>query len=182
MKPATATVLSLSLFALAGFGVRPLAAQVADPTGTWVNDDGKGIIQIADCGVLSKLPPTNDLCGVVVWLKDPLDPATGKPPVDHNNVDPAKRNRPILGLEVVIGMKPSRTAGRWDGRVYSIDDGKAFDGSLIVKSATQMRVQGCLLLICQGEEWTRQAVPDAPKATTRPATGRPPSAAQPRAR
>jgi uncharacterized protein (DUF2147 family) len=150
-------------------------AHAADPTGTWLVEDRNGIVQIGDCGVLAQpgipalppSPPTGSLCGVIVWLKDPLDPATGKPPVDKNNADPAKRGVPMMGLKVFSDMAPSRAPDRWDGRVYNLDDGKTYDGSLIMQSDTALRIQGCLLFICQGENWTRQALP-APTAPPQP--------------
>jgi uncharacterized protein (DUF2147 family) len=152
-------------------------ARAADPLGTWLVEDQNGIVQIGDCGALA-LPqagvatpaavqpasqPTNTLCGMVVWLRDPLDPATGKPPVDKNNVDPARRGLPILGLRVFFDMMPSSTPDRWDGRVYNIDDGKTYDGSLIMKGESALRIQGCLLFVCQGENWTRQPLPEPVK-------------------
>jgi uncharacterized protein (DUF2147 family) len=184
--PALNFATALTVLAIGVVSSTPLFAQAADPTGTWLNEDKDGIIQIADCGVQAKAAPTGALCGVVVWMKNPIDAATGKPQADRNNVDPAKRSLPIMGMQVISQMLPSRTAGRWDGRVYDLDSGKTYDGSLIVKSATQMRVQGCQFFICQGEEWVRQAVPETPKTPARPGTSRPspsPTApAQPRAR
>jgi len=148
------------------------AAYAADPKGTWLNEDKDGIVQITDCG--------SALCGSVVWVKDPLDPATGKPLTDKKNTDPALRGRPIMGLLIVSGMKQTSTASKWDGRIYSIDDGKTFDGNLIMKSDNEMRVQGCVMLICQGETWTRTTLPSPPAgaAPARPS----PSAAPQRAR
>jgi uncharacterized protein (DUF2147 family) len=189
MIPRSKTTTVLCVLALAALGATPLCAQAVDPTGTWLNEDKDGIIKIGDCGVLASAAPTGALCGTVVWLKNPIDPKTGQPQADKNNVDPAKRGQPIMGMKVVFDMKATRTAGRWDGRVYDLDSGKTYDGSLIVKSATEMRVQGCLLLICQGEDWVRQTVPETAKPQTtspRPAPSRPqplpPSPAQPRAR
>lgn len=138
------------------------AAYAADPTGAWLNEDKDGIVQIADCG--------GALCGNVVWIKNPLDAATGQPALDKKNTDPAQRSRPIMGLRVLSAMKPSSTAGKWDGNIYSIDDGKTFGGNLIMKGDNEMRVQGCVMLICQGETWTRTALPAA-------APARPPAAA-----
>jgi uncharacterized protein (DUF2147 family) len=158
----------------------PTKAQSLTPNGTWLNEDKDGIVEISDCGTQAGSEPTNTLCGKVVWLKNPIDPKTGQPQVDKNNVDPAQRGRPIMGMQPITQMKPSGTAGRWDGRVYDLDSGKTYDGSLIVKSATQMRVQGCLLLICQGEEWVRQAVPAITNQHSSPMP-RPPAGPRPAA-
>jgi uncharacterized protein (DUF2147 family) len=168
--------LTLAL-AAAAFGAHAIPAMTpgaVDPIGTWINEDKDGIVQIGDCGMLASAAPSGTLCGNVVWLKTPIDPATGRPQADRHNIDPAHRGRPILGMQVISQMRPSGTPGRWEGRVYDLDSGKTYDGSLIVRSATQMRVQGCQFLICQGEEWMRQAIPDtaAPRSP----------AAQPRAR
>jgi uncharacterized protein (DUF2147 family) len=182
------TAIAWTAFALAAVVSGSLRAQSLNPTGTWFNENKDAIVQIGDCGVLAAGVPTGTLCGVVAWLERPIDPATGRPPTDRNNVDPAKRSQPLMGMQVISQMRPSATAGRWDGSVYSVDDGKTFDGSLIVRSETQMRVQGCVLIICRGEEWTRQALPEPVKPPTpgRPTNSRPPPSppapAQPRAR
>jgi len=133
-------------------------ARAADIAGTWLNEDRDGIVRIDDCGALRGTATNGTLCGVVVWIRDAVDPATGLPPVDRRNADPALRDRPILGLEVVSDMRPSSTPGRWDGRIYNIDDGKSYGGNLIAQGDT-LRVQGCVMLICQGETWTRAPLP-----------------------
>jgi uncharacterized protein (DUF2147 family) len=149
----TALALALALPFALPLALAGAAANAADPKGAWLNEDQDGIVQIADCGGL--------LCGTVVWIKNPIDPATGRPVTDKKNTDAALRERPIMGLQVISAMKPSSTAGKWDGRIYSIDDGKTFNGNLVMKSDNEMRVQGCVLLICQGENWTRTAMPAA---------------------
>ena len=144
------------------------AAYAADPVGVWLNEDKDGIVQVSDCG--------GALCGNVIWIKNPLDPETGAPALDKKNTDPALRSRAIMGLRILTGMKPSGTAGQWDGRIYSIDDGKSFNGNLIMKGDNEMRVQGCVLMICQGETWTRATPPaaiPAADAPARPATTAP---------
>jgi uncharacterized protein (DUF2147 family) len=181
-RPAPIVLIASTAISL---GSGPSTAQSVTPNGTWLNEDKDAIVEIADCGAQAGGAPTNTLCGKVVWLKNPIDPKTGQPPVDKNNVDPAQRGRPIIGMQPISQMKPSSTPARWDGRVYDLDSGKTYDGSLIVKSATQMRVQGCLLLICQGEEWVRQAVPERTDTHSSPMprpASRPVPSPQPRAR
>jgi uncharacterized protein (DUF2147 family) len=43
----------------------------ADPTGTWLTEEGKATVRIAACGPA--------LCGTIVSLKEANDPDTGKP-------------------------------------------------------------------------------------------------------
>ncbi|RRC21757.1 DUF2147 domain-containing protein, partial [Escherichia coli] len=46
------------------------------------------------------------ICGVVVSLRDPIDPMTGKPQVDNKNPNPSLANRPIIGLSLFSAMQP----------------------------------------------------------------------------
>lgn len=133
-----------ALLALAG----PEAALAADPTGTWLTQTGTSRIRIADCG--------GALCGTIIWLKEPNDPDTGKPKTDKNNSDASKRSRPLLGVQIVLGMKPSGT-DKWAGQVYNAEDGKTYSGNLTMTGAGALTLQGCALggLVCKGQNWTR---------------------------
>jgi uncharacterized protein (DUF2147 family) len=156
-----------------GLGV----AQAADPVGTWMIPNGDAIVRIGDCAGLRAAPgqpfsPSGTLCGTVVWLKEPIDPATGKPRIDSLNVDPAKKDQPILGMQGVFDMRPAREPEQWEGRVYNIDDGKVYDGNIIMKNDDELYIQGCFMMFCRGEQWVRQEVPDQAK----PKPARPPQA------
>jgi uncharacterized protein (DUF2147 family) len=123
-------------------------ASAGDPTGTWHTKGMLAQVRIAKCA--------EDLCGTIVALKDPIDPATGKPQTDSENEDTTKRNRAVMGLQVLIGMKPAG-ANRWSGQVYSPEEGKTVSGNLALKDANTLSVEGCLLggLLCRSETWTR---------------------------
>ncbi len=123
-------------------------ALAADPTGTWLTQTGGSRIRIADCG--------GALCGTIIWLKEPNDPDTGKPKTDKNNSDAAKRARPLLGVQIVLGMKPAG-ADKWTGQVYNAEDGKTYSGNLTVTGAGSLTLQGCALggLVCKGQNWTK---------------------------
>src|ERR1044071_2661710 len=77
-----------ALIAAVMLGALPSATFAADPTGTWSTEGGKATVRIASCGT--------ELCGTIVALKEPNDPATGRPKTDVNNPDPSKRNRPMI--------------------------------------------------------------------------------------
>jgi uncharacterized protein (DUF2147 family) len=125
-----------------------LGASATDPTGTWHTQGQLAQVLIAKCG--------ENLCGTIVALKDPIDPATGKPQTDTENEDATKRGRPVIGIQVVIGMRPAGT-NTWSGQFYSPEEGKTVGGNLILKDADTLTVQGCLLggLLCRSETWTR---------------------------
>ena len=121
----------------------------ADPSGTWLTEDGAATVRIASCGA--------ELCGTIVALKEPNDPATGRPKTDKHNPDPAMRNRPVIGIQIVFGMKPSGTPDKWNGQVYNAEDGKTYSGSITMQGPRSLRLDGCVLggLICKGQTWTR---------------------------
>lgn len=117
----------------------------ANPTGTWLTQNGDARIGVAACG--------NSICGTVVWLRDKIDRATGKPPVDHKNPDPSRRNRPILGLRI-FAMAPHAMGG-WAGPIYNADDGKTYEGRIFLRSPSQLEVGGCAGGLCGAEMWSR---------------------------
>jgi uncharacterized protein (DUF2147 family) len=107
--------LRTATIAAALLGVSLGTGRAADPMGTWRTEEGKATVRIAACGP--------DLCGTIISLKDAND-ETGKPKTDKNNTDASLRSRPMIGVLIVLGMKPSGTANKWSGQVYNAEDGK----------------------------------------------------------
>jgi uncharacterized protein (DUF2147 family) len=127
--------------------VLALAAEpaLADPIGVWREKDG-GTVRIHRCGA--------GLCARIASVQPRLDPATGRPRTDKNNEDASKRNRPLVGIPVLIGMRPNG-AGKWSGRLYDADRGKVFSGHLVEVGPKTIRIEGCALGLCGGEELSR---------------------------
>jgi uncharacterized protein (DUF2147 family) len=121
-------------------------AAEASPVGLWRAKDGAQV-RVATCGKVR-------LCGFVATTNPRLDPQTGKPPVDKRNPDPAKRNRPLVGVEILIGMTPSGP-GEWSGQLYNDDDGKIYAGKIRELGPRAIRIEGCAGALCGGEELTR---------------------------
>ena len=117
----------------------------ADPMGLWRADDG-GTLRIARCG--------QALCATIVTVVPANDPETGRPMTDKFNLDPAKANRPLIGVQVLFGLQPNG-AGKWKGQLYNADDGMIYEGHLIEQSPTGIRIEGCSLGICGGEDLAR---------------------------
>jgi len=136
----------LSAAGLALMAAAPALA--ADPFGTWLTPDGKGKVRIVNCG--------GALCGTLVWLKEPIDPETNKPKTDDKNADPNKKGRPLLGIGIVLDMKPSGTPDKWDGQVYNSRDGQTYSGSFTMLGANTAELKGCVaIVLCKAETWTR---------------------------
>ncbi len=117
-----------------------------EATGTWLTQAGDARVRVSKCG--------GGLCGVIVWLKDPIDAATGKPQVDDKNPNPALARRPMIGLPLFSGMRPSGP-NVWSGQIYNADDGKNYESHISVAGPDTLRVEGCVGALCGGESWTR---------------------------
>ena len=140
------TTLRVAAIALAVLGLAGPAC--ADPIGTWLTENGRSRVKVADCG--------GALCGTIVWLKEPNDPETGRPKTDKNNADAGKRSRPLIGVPIVISMRPNGS-NKWSGQVYNAEDGKTYSGNLTEQGPNAVRLEGCALggLVCKGQNWTR---------------------------
>lgn len=125
----------------------PNPAAAADPTGVWVNRAGDTRIQVSRCG--------GALCGRVAWLREPRN-AKGQPKVDRRNPNPAMRERRLIGLPVLLNMKPAGER-RWSGHIYNADDGRTYASTIQLAAADSMKVQGCVLggVLCRTMSWTR---------------------------
>jgi uncharacterized protein (DUF2147 family) len=114
--------------------------------GIWLTQAGDAKVRVSRCGA--------GICGIVVWLKDPIDSATGKPQIDDKNPNPALAKRPMIGLALFKGMHPSGP-NRWSGQIYNADDGKTYSSNVSVHGPASLRVEGCVGPLCGGETWTR---------------------------
>jgi uncharacterized protein (DUF2147 family) len=118
---------------------------LTSPVGLWLAKDGAKI-RISPCG--------RNLCGFIVQSSPQIDPDTGRPTTDKHNADPAKRDRPLVGVEILISMHHDGPA-RWSGQLYNDDDGKIYSGNLIEIGPSSIRIEGCWLGVCGGDELTR---------------------------
>jgi uncharacterized protein (DUF2147 family) len=128
-----------------GLTLAAAPAFAADPVeGEWLIQDKSGKVRIAPC------PARPDLmCGTTSWIKDPSKTQ------DANNPDPALRTRPLLGQAVIRDFKQA-APGRWTGgRIYDPKNGKTYDSKMSANANGTLKVQGCVLFVCQAQTWTR---------------------------
>jgi uncharacterized protein (DUF2147 family) len=129
------------------FGTSPARAQAGgEVTGIWLTQAGDARVRVSKCG--------GGICGVIVWLRQPIDPATGKPAIDDKNPNPALAHRPMIGLPLFTGMRPVGP-NKWSGQIYDADDGRSYSSSVSVAGADSLRVEGCVGAFCGGETWSR---------------------------
>jgi uncharacterized protein (DUF2147 family) len=123
-------------------------AHAADVTGVWLTDTADAQIRMARCGA--------DMCGTIVWLKQPNDPRTGQPLTDAKNPDPSRRGRPMIGTMIAVSFRPSSgEPSKYIGHFYNADDGNTYNGSIFQSGPDELKVTGCLLMFCQTQTWTR---------------------------
>jgi uncharacterized protein (DUF2147 family) len=139
----------LSTIALSITGPKVMVpALAADPLGIWYTEGNTSQVKMTNCG--------DALCGTLVWLKEPNDPETGKPKTDKKNTDESKSKRPLLGVEIVLDLKPSGTPDQWKGQVYNPKDGNTYSGSFTMTGPDTAALKGCaMMVICQTQTWTR---------------------------
>jgi uncharacterized protein (DUF2147 family) len=113
------------------------AAQSFD--GTWLSQSGETRVRVAPCG--------GSRCGTIVWTK-----TGGK---DEKNPDASKRNRDLVGVQMMFGMQT--TADGWSGSLYDYTSGKVYQGKMKLSGANGLELSGCVMggLICRSQTWTR---------------------------
>ncbi len=111
----TDTVIGPAAFAAVLIAGAASAQAASDPTGVWINDTGRGAVEIKNCGAA--------LCGHVVWVKDGADTKG-------------------CGKQIIGDATPAGT-GRWDsGWIYSPEKRKNYDVELKPLADGTLRVLG----------------------------------------
>jgi len=135
--------LALSLFAF---------AHAADSDnsigGIWLSGDGQGWIEIR----MQDGRPSGFIAG------SPNDPENLEPPkFDDKNPDPALRERPLFGLEILHTLRPSGM-NIWKGRIYNPSSGKTYKCKLRLVDANTLKIRGYLgiSLLGKTQVWTRR--------------------------
>jgi uncharacterized protein (DUF2147 family) len=139
----------LSIVAVATWLFAMTTSVFAQPlAGTWLTQDGSSRVQFRSCA--------QNQCGYIVWLREPVDPATGKARQDRLNSDDSLKGRPLLGLLMITDIAGT-TAGAWEGTLYNPRDGNSYKGRLTDLGGGRLELKGCALLglICKSEVWTR---------------------------
>jgi uncharacterized protein (DUF2147 family) len=143
---------------IVGLALIVTPALAAEPVGEWEVENGYARVRIENCG--------DSLWGAISWEKRPGG-------VDENNRDPNLRARPILGMPILLDMKPKRD--RWEGEVYNSNDGRIYSANIRLVDPDTLRLEGCVLSIfCGGQNWTRVA-PQQTQSQPGQAASRPPA-------
>lgn len=111
--------------------------------GDWLAENGKTQVMTYPCA-------NNDqtICSTITWLK--------RPRKDANNIDPSKRDRDLIGVEVGTNMTPNGK-NKWVGEVYSAKKGETFPSTARLNGDV-LKIKGCLTksrFICKTRKFNR---------------------------
>ena len=122
------------------------SAVAEEAAGLWSMANGKVTVKVRSCG--------GTICGTIAGLKEPISKIDGKPKVDRENPDPSLRKRPLIGLPILIGMKPAGEA-TWKGAIYNPDDGNTYSATVTL-DGSRMKVKGCVAgILCKTNSFVR---------------------------
>src|SRR6185369_2885807 len=101
------------LFAAVAALLLGTTAHAANPAGLWQSETGLSRYEVRHCG--------QGICVKIVWIVE------GPEVRDIHNPDPAKRNRRVMGIDIVTNSKRV-TDSRWTGHIYNFKNGRTYDG------------------------------------------------------
>lgn len=114
----------------------PFAAHAGDPSGVWKtepNDEGSYLkVEIGPCG--------EKLCGVILGGFR----ADGSENADYEH----------KGRDMIVDMVADGENEWEDGTIWAPDDDETYDAKMELDGDV-LRVEGCVLFICRGQDWTR---------------------------
>jgi uncharacterized protein (DUF2147 family) len=149
-KSGIITFVVFVLFALLSVKVIAQKHQAGDIVGIWYNEEKTSKVQIYEEG--------KKFFAKIVWLKEPIDPATGKPKTDHLNPDPKLQSIPRLGLVVLKNFIFDGVDEWKDGTIYDPNNGKTYTCHIhFSDSPNMLKIRGYIgiSLIGRTTYWTK---------------------------
>jgi len=127
----TRTLNWAAALAFAAISAAPALAASATPVGSWEVTGGEARYRVTECG------DAGELCAKLIWLRDDMRTA---------------ENLAVLNKYVVRGAEQT-DGNRWEGNL--VFDGKAYEGTMTLKSTNYMTLKGCSGILCQTYQLTR---------------------------
>lgn len=153
MKKIVFSTLFVLFSALLFQGFYPAQDMDADTlVGVWEPSHGKARVKIEKIA--------DKYYGKIVWLKEPIDPATNAAKVDKNNPDESMRQVPLKGYRL---LKDFTYAGKgeWvDGTIYDPENGNNYSCVIKAKDVNTLDIRGYIGVKTFGrtDVWKRVSV------------------------
>jgi uncharacterized protein (DUF2147 family) len=114
--------------------------------GTYLKADGKSKVEFFKSG--------ETYSGKVVWLKEPNE-ANGKPKKDVNNPNKSLREKPLLGLVTITGLKYDENGRYIDGKAYRPAEGDEVRFKVQMNNDGTISVTGSKAIFSKTETWKK---------------------------
>jgi uncharacterized protein (DUF2147 family) len=150
MKKLLISSFSALFILLMGTSFAPISDNPDAIVGVWKTGEGNAMVRIYKNGEKYQ--------GKVVWLKEPVDPETGKPKQDKNHPEEATRTRPVLGMINIWGFS-YKDKNLWDdGNIYDPKNGSTYSCTIKMINPNTLEVRGYIgvSIIGRTDNWTRQ--------------------------
>ncbi len=141
--------LAIALLVLMGCGESGSSRTQAEPAiaGTWSAFDGRFAVQITGC-----IGAAGPYCGTIVSA--PPGPDGPESMLDARNYDPLMRNRPLIGVNVLDGLREEN--GAWRGRIYLFQSlGLHAEAIATPRNNDELSVKTCISGGCSEQFWIR---------------------------
>jgi uncharacterized protein (DUF2147 family) len=80
--------------------------------------------------------------GKIVWLREPIDPVTGKPKTDKNNPDESLKKVPLKGFRMLKDFV-YKGDGEWaDGTIYDPQNGSTYNCVIKLRDDNTLDIRG----------------------------------------
>ena len=136
--------LILSILLASTFTIQQVQTAEESIVGYWLAP--QSIFEIKNCD--------GALCAEIVqiFVAEGVDP---KSKLDSKNMDPELQSRPLIGINIFEGFNGEFNSKNTlkGGRIYNPRDGKSYKSRLRLLDNGNLRVEGCVLFICDGDEW-----------------------------
>ncbi|MFA5592724.1 MAG: DUF2147 domain-containing protein [Micavibrio sp.] len=149
MRPFILAVSSLCLL----FTAPVHAQQVKAPTGLWLTENGRSVIELYQCRAGEAL-----MCGKIAWIIE------GGMQYDTKNPDASKHDTPLCGMNLLSDLRMETPAKWTGGKVYKADEGKYYDANLTILGDNKLEVRGYvgMSMFGKSQTWTRVSAKDYP--------------------
>lgn len=124
--------------------VLPIESSEETILGYWLTSES--IVEIKVCA--------QNICAQIehIFVEEGEDPFSI---LDTNNRDEDLRNRTLIGINLLDGFKEDQKLDKAlkGGKIYNPRDGKFYKSKLNLLENGNLSVEGCVLFLCDGEEW-----------------------------
>lgn len=147
-KIITLSVFAILAFTLSSFHPSKIQDEENSIVGLWEPSSGKARVKISKIG--------NKFFGKIVWLKEPMDPKTGKPKTDKNNPNESLRNVQLRGYRMLKDFTYSGDNEWSGGTIYDPESGSTYS-SVINKDGDVLNIRGFVGIKALGrtDTWKR---------------------------